>query len=96
MYIYVYIYTYMCACMYVRMYACMHACTVHVCMYVCMYVRIMYVRGEQENLSQSMFTAEAFARNSQHAVLETFDEKRMKQTVVKITEKKHDFHKKYY
>ena len=43
-----------------------------------------------------MFTAEAFAENSQHAVLETFDEKRMKQTVVKITEKKYDFHKKHY
>ena len=54
------------------------------------------LRGEQENLSQSMFTAEAFAENSQHAVLETFDEKRMKQTVMKITEKKHDFHEKHY
>ena len=54
---------------------------------------ILIIRGEQENLSQSMFTAEAFAEISQHAVLETFDEKRMKQTVVKITEKKHDFHK---
>ena len=43
-----------------------------------------------------MFTAEAFVENSQHAVLETFDENRMKKTVVKITEKKHNFRKKYY
>ena len=43
-----------------------------------------------------MFPAEDFAENSQNAVLETFDEKCMKQTVVKITERKHNFHQKRY
>ena len=43
-----------------------------------------------------MFPAEDFAENSQNAVLETFDEKCMKQTVMKITKRKHDVHQKRY